>query len=287
MRFLVIFLLFFGCGSDSLSEITSSFENSILYNPKYEILVSFYGQSNTGGSGDVDSLTQNYIDFSCPIPGIKYWVDSQGDFQTIDPSQNTYPDARSGFDFGPEVSFAYQLRNRLNEMGISKTVHVLKKFRGGTGLFQDPSRIDLHPNSQYETYNEFRLRIQAAKNKIIANGKVPYFLGLFVFTGETDSLDPAKASNFSKSLQSLFDAFYRDTRSLSVTPYPQMGVVKIFNSFAYSATTRSQIDLFVEANRPLAYSVDADNVGHLDSQHTNTIGTIEVGELLQQGVILN
>lgn len=265
--------------------ISGAGKQSKLFDPLYALVVAFYGQSNTQGSGDTSLLPSGYSAFGAPIPGIKYWVNASSEFQTIDPTTNTVADARSTYEFGPEVSFAVHLKARLVALGITKDLYIVKHGRGGTKLAQDGAATDLNPNSTGETYDEFQERLTDAKAAIVATNKIPYFLGLMVYTGETDSLNSAHYDIFDVSLGQLYDAFYTDSRAASATPVPKMGLVKVLDFSSGTPTIRSKIDSYAAANS-FAYSVDAVGLDTLDSQHLSTEGIIDVGEALSTGLVI-
>lgn len=252
-----------------------------LENDRYVNIALGFGQSGMGGRGEVSAIPVERTELAAPLTGVRSWDNATLGYNTMEAGVNTQ--ASSGFDFGVEPEFCYQLNQQLLNKGIASGIYFDKWFRGGTQLNLDPVGIDLHPDSVGETFSEFVTRIEAIKAYHLGQGKVPYFFASLLYQGESDADTTEDRDAYASNLQQLYHAIYQATRIPGYyTPPPVFGLVRIYDSFTYSASIRADIENHSAWN-PNAFWVNADDAPDVgDSQHANTEGLILIGGRLAQ-----
>jgi hypothetical protein len=252
------------------------------------------GQSNMSGVGGYngyplgkpwDDPPYNHADEPCPAPydkpqaGVRFWnyTGTPGDdhVNVLDHG-DAWVDLRPGFghrddQFGPEVSFGYQLK----KMYPNDEICLIKSATGGTSLAADWKPT---PEAMGPQYKLFRSRVDAALANLDAAGKKYTVGGMIWMQGENDSTVPDHAKAYAENLKS----FIKQVRSDVHAPEMKFVIGRISYMSKMWAPIEN-IDLVRGAQQKVAETdgnaawFDTDDLQWAYYGHYGTSGQIELG----------
>ena len=169
--------------------------------------------------------------------------------------------------FGPEISFAYRMREELKE-----PVGIIKHSIGGTSL-----ALDWSPANHDSLYVQLLSKVSAARQQ-----RAIEIIAMLWMQGERDSRDQGMAEAYAKNLASFISAARKDFRAPSMffvagrvnPPRPQYPFVDI---------VRSAQEECKEARYAF---VDCDSLEKLpDGLHYSTRGLVDMGYRFAEAIL--
>lgn len=241
----------------------------------------FWGQSNMNGQGDKDELTGDNAKYAGAHTNIKiYGALTSGAFQNAEAGVNLRTTYDADLDFGPELSFLYDVAQELGE-----TVYGIKYSPGGVALKQnagDDWNIASHELYDILIYdNATNLSYcELAKKELSKIGLRPNYKAIIGAHGEQD------ANLASTSYEADFTAFINAVRSDLQNDSILNIFLKLRNITTYPA---DQVSVIRAAQESASTSINNSiMINHDDlgtSLHLNTAKTITAGQRLAAAYI--
>jgi hypothetical protein len=237
------------------------------------------GQSNMAGCGVTADLTTP--PYNGRYTDIKVW-NSWSNASTVG---NAWVDLQGGYGFdgypgismfGPEVSFGYDLHNRVFP---NDDIYLVKLGANSTTLANqwNPSSATI--------YGYFKSRVNAAMANLTAAGKAPTIAGMIWMQGESDAMNHTYATAYQTNLTNLIARVRSDFN----TPNMPFVIGRINLSQYWGTPADNQLvrdsQVAVAAAVSSVSWIDTDNIpvwtgnepGHADPSHYNSDGQIILG----------
>lgn len=242
-----------------------------------QIGVVLWGQSNALGSTDSVAPTTSPIDYQSPIRGVGMFINSTGNFNTLQYAINS-----EGNLFNSNLSMGYDLY-----ANIGRPVYTGILARTGSPLWDDLAHSNFSPNAigALRLIDDLNAVFLAMTTRCALYGKTPFIISVWIGS-EADSQTDANAAAIRTN--------YEATKAYLLANGAQIDaeIVSILNtSYASStatqiATARSRMHGYC-ASTATAYAMDMNQFPlRADNIHFTGAGQEQIG-LVVSGIIRN